>query len=213
MCRINSSVIVGCKAPSNGRSCNHFDFLRAWVHVGKRRDSNERSPAPLVDSRTFCHESHYHTKVSRRRNSAQWPRRPVFILAQSNPQPQALTVFKVTSGNRPSLGDDLQDNLREFGVVSAKTSSRLIVNRHQRSTVFKQLHETACTRERATENLYAIDVPPSANIDEPMKSLKAANNKGSGTSRKVVAVKAKIKNCPTAYMLPDSFDSNRVTLT
>ena len=44
--------------------------------------------------------------------------------------------------------------------------------------LWKQLHEAGCTHERATENLYAIDVPPSADIRLVYEILESGEQEG-----------------------------------
>jgi len=44
--------------------------------------------------------------------------------------------------------------------------------------LWKRLHETGCTHERATENLYAIDVPPSADIQQVFEILESGAEQG-----------------------------------
>jgi hypothetical protein len=56
--------------------------------------------------------------------------RCVFVLVQGNPKSEAVTVFPVATGNRPSVGDDMQGNLRGFGkdrqLLDASTNQRFV---------------------------------------------------------------------------------------
>lgn len=56
--------------------------------------------------------------------------RCVFVLVQGNPKSAAVTVFQVSIGNRPSIGDDIEGNLRGFGedrqLLDASTNERFV---------------------------------------------------------------------------------------